>query len=134
MLFERTFPHHSDGLGFVITFVVLRGADSDVVAGLKIADLCVAAGSVRIFGGAGGRDGGNSLLVRLDDDVFVVDFAEDTGERGCSGLVVTLASRLLTGSGISSSSRIIAAGIPDAWAADNLSPNGKASQQNQGWK
>ena len=53
VLFECTFLHHCHGLGFVITFVVPSGADSDVVAGLKIADLGVAAGSVGVFGGTG---------------------------------------------------------------------------------
>jgi hypothetical protein len=105
-----------------------------MVAGLKIADLCVAAGSVRIFGGTGGRDRGNGLLVGFDDDVFVVDFAEDTGERGCGRLVVRLACGLLSAPGISTSSGIAAAGVPNAWAADNLGETGKASQQNQGWK
>jgi hypothetical protein len=43
MLFEGTFLHHRDGLGFVVTFVVPGSADPDMIAGLKIADLRIAA-------------------------------------------------------------------------------------------
>ena len=79
MLVERTLPHHRDGLGFVIPFVVLSGADPDVVAGLKIANFGVAAGRVGVFGGTGGRDGRDVLVVGLDDDVFILDFTQDSG-------------------------------------------------------
>jgi hypothetical protein len=131
MLFECAFPHHCHGLGFVTTFVVLRGADPDVVAGLKIADLRVDTGSVGVFSGTGDRNRGNGLVVGFDNNVFFVDFAQNSGERGGGGRVVTLAWRLLGATGVSSSPRIAAAGVPDAWAADDLRQQGKPSQQNQ---
>ena len=112
VLFERTFLDHRHGLGFVITFVVPGGADPDMVTGLEIADRGFAAGSVGVFGGTGDRDRGDGLLVGLDNDVFFVDFAQDSGERGGGGLVVTLDWGLL--SAPISSSRIAAARVPDA--------------------
>lgn len=133
MLFERTFPHHCHGLGFVITFVVLSGADPDVVAGLKIADFGVGAGSVGEFGGTWGRDRGDVLVVGLDDDVFILNFAQNSGERGGVGLI-SLARRTLTALGIALSSRIAAAGVPNTRADDNLGRTGQGSQQNQGRK
>jgi class 3 adenylate cyclase len=104
-----------------------------VVAGLKITDLCVAAGSVGVFGGTGDRNRGDGLVVGFDDDVFFVDFAQNSGERGGGGRVVTLACRLLSATGISPS-RIAAARVSDAWAADDLCQKGKASQQDQSRK
>jgi hypothetical protein len=50
-----------------------------VVAGLEIADPGFAAGSIGVFGGTGDRDSGDGLLVRLDDDVFFVDLAQNPG-------------------------------------------------------
>lgn len=128
MLFECTFLHHCHGLGFVITFVVPGGANPDVVAGLEITDLGFAAGSVGVFGGTGDRNRGNGLVVGLDNDVFFVDFAQNSRERGSGGRVRTLACGLLSATGIASS-RIAAARVSDAWAADNLGQKGKASQQ-----
>jgi hypothetical protein len=104
-----------------------------VVAGLEVADLRFTTGGGGEFGGTGGGYGGDGLVVLgLEDDVFVVDSAQDSRERFCGRLVRGLARGALI-SRISPTARIAATGVPDAGAADHdLGQTGKAGQHDQG--
>jgi hypothetical protein len=134
VLFDAAGLHHRHVLGFVIAFIVLVGADTHMVAGLEVADLCFPTGGGSEFGGAGGGDRGDGLVVLgLDDHVFfVVDSAQDSRERFCGRLVRGLARGSLI-PGISPTARIAATGVSDAGAADHdLGQTGQAGHHDQG--
>jgi hypothetical protein len=96
-----------------------------MIAGLKIADLCRTAGCADVFGRTRNRNGGDGLVVGLDDDVFVLDFPQHPDLQG--GRVVRLAHWWLTALRIAPA-RISAAGISHPRNND-LAEAGDAGQQ-----
>jgi hypothetical protein len=109
----------------VNVLAVLVGADTHPIARLKIADLRFAAGSARVFGRTGDRDGCDHFVVVLDDHVLVFDFAQHP-DKGCRvRLVAALRGILLL---TPPAPRISAAGKSNA-GNDDLAETGSAGQQ-----
>jgi hypothetical protein len=101
-----------------------------VIAGLKIADLRVAAGRANVFRGARNRNGGDRLVVGLDDDSLFPNVPQYPGE--CSRVRLTPLHRTtrapllwIPPAGVSST------GISHAWN-DDLAKAGNAGQQENG--
>jgi hypothetical protein len=106
--------------------VVLVCANTHVIARLKIANAGGGAGNANIFDRLCGRDGGNSFVVGLNDEIVLSNAPQHAGERR-RGLIRP-ASRCLTSRSALRipSSRISAAGDAD------LAKTGNAGQQENG--
>jgi hypothetical protein len=125
--------------------IVLFRTNAHVIARLKIADLRGTAGSAGVFSRIRDRDGGDRLVVGLNDDILLPDVPQYPGERGRVGLAaLALALRrtaLLTLTRIStriaapariSATWISATWIPATWISDagnDLAKTGNAGQQ-----
>lgn len=141
MLFRSAFLYQRHLYGMVNALIVLVCADAHVIARLKIADFGGTARSIDIFGRARDRNGGDCLVVGLDNEIFVLDFPQHPGE--CSravGLLAgprsLLASRLLASriplAGVSAAGGISATRISTTTGKNDLAPSGKAGQQEDG--
>jgi hypothetical protein len=117
--------------------IVLLCVNFHVIAGLKVADLCGAAGIADVFSRVR-RDGCDRLVVGLDDDIFVADAPQYAVERGLIvGLIVGLsAARRIsrtTALRIPPAARIPTTGIAatgvSAAGNDDLAKAGNAGQQ-----
>jgi hypothetical protein len=64
----------------MVDVVHLVCADTHVIARLKIADLCRTARNAYVFGRLGGRDGGDGLVVGLNDDVVLSNAPQHPSE------------------------------------------------------
>ena len=132
MLLQRAFPDHGHRGPMVDVVLILVYCDPHVIPGLKIANLCGSAGNTEVFSRFRGRDGGDRLVLGLNDEVVIPDASQHPDER-CRSLL-RLAIRRLTSwaalriaSARISATRISATGISDA--GNDLAKTGNAGQQ-----
>jgi hypothetical protein len=98
-----------------------------VIARLKIADLCGTARSTYVFSRTPRGNGGDCLVIGLDNDIFVLDFPQHTGKRGRIVLVAGPGClRRTSRMSPSPLARISASGN------DDLAKAGNAGQQENG--
>jgi hypothetical protein len=130
-------------------FIVLVRADADMIAGLKIADFCRLPFRIRIFGRARNREGGDGLVVGLNDEAVVRDLPDNSREvvrfiirlpalalpaLRISPAALGIAPRRIASRRISAA-RVAAAGVSAGVSApghDDLAKTGSASQQDNG--
>jgi hypothetical protein len=110
--------------------VVLVCANTYVIARLKIANPGGRAGNANVFSRLRGRDGGDRLVVGLNDDIVLPNAPQHPGE--CRrGLIGPAIRRLTSRSALRiPSARISAAGVSNA--GNDLAKTGNAGQQENG--
>lgn len=111
--------------------VVLVCANTHVIARLKIANIAGRAGNANVFSRLRRRDGGNCLVVGLNDDIVLPNAPQHAGERR-RGLIRPASRRLTSRSALRiPSARISAARVSNA-GNDDLAITGNAGQQENG--
>ena len=111
--------------------VVLVCANTHAIARLKIANPGGRAGNANVFSRLRGRDGGDRLVVRFNDDIVLPNAPQHPAERR-HGLIRPAIRRLTSRSALRiPSARISAAGVSNA-GTDDLAKIGDAGQQENG--
>lgn len=119
-----------------------------MIASLEIADMGGFSRRIDIFGRARGLNRGDRLIVRLDNDVVILDLPQHPGDaRDTIGLIVAGASRLLAALRIPPptrirstagilTTRVASAGVASARIADtrnnNLAEHRNADKKHDG--
>jgi hypothetical protein len=120
----------------MVDVVDLVCVDTHVIARLKIADLCRTARNAYVFRRLRGRDSGDGLVARLNDDVALSNTPQYPSERH-PGLVSPAIRRLMSRSALRirsawiSATGIFNAGISNA-GSDDLAKTGNSGQQEKG--